>query len=172
VRIAASHRAARIIRRGRGAFGLLAAAAVLAATAQAQPLPAATPAQRATGATVELGRLFFTPEERREFDRRRDTKTPEKPPAATDPTLTIDGVVTRSSGKRTVWINGAAHNDGAQPDGIAIGTSRQTPGRIVVRPSGAPPIPAKVGETVDRATGEAGAALGGGSIATHSPAPR
>ena len=36
--------------------------------------------------------------------------------------LTINGVVTRSSGKRTVWINGTAHDDGTQPDGIAIGT--------------------------------------------------
>ena len=143
---------------------MLAAAAVLAATAQAQPLPAAASAERATGTTVELGRLFFTPQQRRELDRQRDTSPEEKPLVASEPTLTIDGVVTRSSGKRTVWINGSAHNDGAQPGGIAIGTSRRNPGQVVVRPSGAPPTPARVGETVDRATGKTAGTLGSGGV--------
>ena len=169
---AASHRAGKAIRRWCGAFGMLAGSAVLATTAQAQPLPATAPVERATGTTVELGRLFFTPEQRREFDRQRDTKTEDKPLAASAPTLTIDGIVTRSSGKRTVWINGAAHNDGAQPDGIAIGTNRRTPGQVVVRPSGAPPIPAKVGETVDRTTGGTGGVLSNGSLTTRPMPPR
>ena len=168
----ASHRRATIVRHGCRVFGMLASAAALVATAQAQPLPAAAPVAHATETSVELGRLFFTPEQRREFDRQRDTQTENRPLAASDPTLTIDGVVTRSSGKRTVWINGAAHNDGAQPDGIAIGTSRQTPGRVVVRPSGAPAIPAKVGETVDRTTGETGGVLGKGALTTRSTPPR
>ena len=169
--IAGKHGAiARRRRRGPGVFGILVAAALLATTAQAQTPPAAMARDRAASTTVELGRLFFTPEQRRQLDRQRDARTEEKPLAAPEPTLTIDGVVTRSSGKRTVWINGAAHNDGEQPDGVAIGTNRRTPGRVVVRPAGSTAIPARVGDTVDRTTGEAGEALGGGSLTTR-PTP-
>ena len=153
-------------------------ASLLATTAQAQPVAAAAPVESttrtasATGAPAELGRLFFTPERRVQLDRQRELKSEEAPKAESAPTLTIDGVVTRSSGKRTVWINGAAHDDGQQADGTTIGTNRRNPGQVVVRPTGAPPIPARVGDNVDRATGEAGGALGGGSIATRSSAPR
>ena len=153
-------------------------ASLLASTAQAQPVPAAAPVPSATrpasaaGAPAELGRLFFTPERRRELDRRREFKSEEAPIAESAQTLTIDGVVTRSSGKRTVWVNGAAHDDGQPADGTSIGTNRRNPGQVVVRPAGAPPIPARVGDSVDRSTGEAGGALGGGSIATRLPAPR
>ena len=166
---AASNCGAKRLRRWCSVLGMLAGAALLATTAQAQPGPAAEPATGSASTTGELGRLFFTPEQRRQFDRQRDTQTEEKPLAPSDPTLTIDGVVTRSSGKRTVWINGAAHNDGVQPDGIAIGTNRRTPGQVVVRPSGAPPIPARVGDTVDRTTGETGGPLGNGALTTRSP---
>lgn len=161
-----------VIRRWRGACGVLAGATLFATTALAQPIAAAAPVESSPRATGELGRLFFTPEERHRLERQRDAKTEEKPVAAPDPTLTIDGVVTRSSGKRTVWINGAAHNDGEQPDGVAIGTNRRAPGQVVVRPEGAPPIPARVGDTVDRTAGEAGGALGKGSLTTRSTSSR
>ena len=166
------------VRRGWCAPRTLIWAGLLATTVQAQPVPAAAPVESATGAASatgargELGRLFFTPEQRRLFDRQRDAKAEEKPLAASDPTLTIDGVVTRSSGKRTVWINGAALNDGQHADGTAIGTSRRDPGQVVVRPDNTLPIPAKVGDTVDRATGESGGVLGNGSITTRPSAAR
>ena len=148
---------------------------VLATTAQAQPLPAAAPvdgAAHVASTTAELGRLFFTPERRRELDRQREFKTEDKPAPASEPTLTIDGVVTRSSGKRTVWINGTAHNDGQRLDGAAIGTDRRNPGQVVVRPSDAPAIRAKVGDTVDRASGQTGGVLGSGATAAPASAPR
>ena len=166
------------VRRGWCAPRALIWASLLAATVQAQPVPATVPvesttgAASATGASGELGRLFFTPERRRELDRQREFKTEEKPAPASDPTLTIDGVVTRSSGKRTVWINGTAHDDGQHADGTAIGTSRRNPGQVVVRPANTRPIPAKVGDTVDRATGESGGVLGNGSITTRPSAAR
>ena len=55
-----------------------------------------------------LGRLFFTPEKRQLLDRQRDLNVQAQQETPEDPTLTINGVVTRSSGKRTVWINGVA----------------------------------------------------------------
>ena len=172
------YRASAVIRHAWRTPRTLIWASLLATTAQAQPVPAATPVENATvaasatGASVELGRLFFTPERRREIDRQREFKTEEAPKAESAPSLTIDGVVTRSSGKRTVWINGAAHDDGAPAGDVAVATSPRNPGQVVVRPAGASPIPAKVGDTVDRATGESGGALGNGSIATRPSAAR
>ena len=172
------HRVSVAGRRARCAPRTLIWAGLLATAAQAQPVTVAAPVDSATrtasatGVPAELGRLFFTPERRQQLDRQREFKSEEAPRAESAPTLTIDGVVTRSSGKRTVWINGAAHDDGQHADGTTIGTSRRNPGQVVVRPAGAPPIPARVGDSVDRATGEAGGALGGGSIATRPSAPR
>jgi hypothetical protein len=54
----------------------------------------------------DLGRLFFTPERRQQLDRQREMNLLDKQQAPADPTLTVDGVVTRSSGKRTAWVNG------------------------------------------------------------------
>lgn len=147
----------------------LAAAGLLATTAHAQTSVAAaqaTGAARATNTGSDLGRLFFTPERRQQLDRQRELKIEEKPPAAA-PTLTIDGVVTRSSGKRTVWINGTALNDGEQADGVAIGTNRRAPGQLVIRPGETTAIPARVGDTVNSATGEVGGSLGSGRIGSR-----
>ena len=51
----------------------------------------------------QLGRLFFTPERRQNLDRLRQLNIQEQQEIPEDTALTINGVVTRSSGKRTVW---------------------------------------------------------------------
>ena len=112
----------------------------------------------------ELGRLFFTPERREALDRQRQFKVPENPEVPADPTLTINGVVTRSSGKRTVWINGAAQEDGHADSGLAVAPSRGNPGQVLVQPEDGPTSRVGVGNTVNRNTGEAADLLGGGSI--------
>lgn len=67
-----------------------------------------------------LGRLFFTPEQRAQLDVIRARRDPRQPvptgaePVGTTPaptpqgpdTVTYNGVVRRSDGKSTVWING------------------------------------------------------------------
>lgn len=115
-------------------------------------------------AEEELGRLFFTPERRQALDRQRQFNIQEKQEIPEDPMLTINGVVTRSSGKRTVWINGTAQNDNERPSGVTITPNRKAPGNVVVQPGDAPAGNAKVGETVNRNTGEATGLLGDGSI--------
>ena len=158
----------------RSALGVLALSAALAGAADAQPLAPtadAAPLKSAT-ATGGLGRLFFRPEQRQELDRRRQFKLPESNEAASEPTFTIDGVVTRSSGKRTVWINGVAQNDDERGSGVAVSTSRARPGRVVVRPADAPATHAPVGATVQRGSGETTDLLGGGRITTHPAAGR
>jgi hypothetical protein len=110
----------------------------------------------------ELGRLFFTPERREALDRQRRFNIPEHRATPEEQTLTIDGVVTRSSGKRTVWINGVAQDE--QIGGVAVIPNPAHPGQVVVRPEGGPATPASVGDTVHRNTGETTGLLGDGRI--------
>ena len=124
----------------------------------------------AASAEEELGRLFFTPERRQALDRQRQFNIEEKPQEIPeDATFTINGVVTRSSGKRTVWINGVAQNDNERPSGVTIIPNRKAPGKVIVQPNDAPVGNARVGETVNRNTGEATDLLNGGSIYWNRP---
>ena len=109
-----------------------------------------------------LGRLFFPPEQRQALDRQRQLDINARPELGTDPTLTINGVVTRSSGKRTVWINGVAHNENRGD--VVVTTPPHDPGQVVVHAAGSAPTKARVGDTVHRDGGEAADPLDGGSI--------
>ena len=139
-----ARRRKRCARRQLGALALL---GVLAAPSCAQD---ATPA---------LGRLFFSAEQRQMLDRQRQLNIKEA--VAADPTLTIDGVVTRSSGQRTVWINGVA----------VASARRDDPAQVVVQAAGAKPVKARVGDSIDRQSGEATGLLGGGSIKIRRSTP-
>ena len=112
----------------------------------------------------ELGRLFFTPERRQMLDRQRQLNLQEHQEAPEASTLTINGVVTRSSGKRTVWINGVTQNEKDTGKGVAATPNRANPGKILVQPEGAPASRANVGDTVNRSTGETVDLLDGGQI--------
>jgi hypothetical protein len=123
-------------------------------------------------AAQEFGRLFFTPERRQALDRQREANFSERREIAAahpdlNPTLTIDGVVTRGSGRRTIWINGVAR-DG---DELPVAPRRANPGRIVVRTPDGLEAEAAVGDTVDRDTGETAGLLGDGRIRIEA-APR
>lgn len=111
-----------------------------------------------------LGRLFFTPEKRQALDYQRQFNIQEKQEAQEDPTLTIDGVVMRSSGGRTVWINGVALDTERTDSGVAVTASRTNPGKVIVRPDGGPAAKASVGDTVYRSSGETVDLLGGGTL--------
>jgi hypothetical protein len=112
----------------------------------------------------ELGRLFFTPDQRDQLDARRKARVPDKPaaPVVASPTTRLDGYVKRSGGPSTVFINGEptpeASSDagriGAAPDGrtpIAVGEGG---GRRALKP----------GEVLDRGTGEVRDVIGEGRI--------
>ena len=114
-------------------------------------------------ADSELGRLFFTPERRQALDRQRELNIQETQVIPEDPTLTINGIVTRSSGKQTTWINGVAQNEN-DASGITITTNRKTPGKVIVQPNDRPPRKANVGDTINRNTGETSDLLGDGQI--------
>jgi hypothetical protein len=107
----------------------------------------------------ELGRLFFTPQQRQELDRRRDTNVVERE-AVVQSLITVNGNVTRSSGKTTTWINGVPQYDAA---------GGRDPSRPIII-EGDYTIHVKVGQTYDRVQGETHDPLGTGEIHI-APAP-
>lgn len=68
-----------------------------------------------------LGRLFLTPEHRALLEQQRRAGTLGQTTAG-DERLRLDGALTRSSGRRTVWINGRRHDD-AGPMQFRVGGS-------------------------------------------------
>jgi hypothetical protein len=123
----------------------------------------------AASAEETLGRLFFTPERRQVLDRQRQLNIRENQQINEDPTLTINGVVTRSSGKRTSWINGAPQNERETPGGLSITPQGKDPGKVLIQAGDLPAANARVGETVNRNSGEARNLLNDGSITLNRP---
>ncbi len=113
----------------------------------------------------ELGRLFLTPQQRQDLDRRRATnRAEEEAPQIKEGPLTLDGHVQRSSGKTATWINGVPQYDG---------DSGRDPTRVTVVPNaGEPGVSLKVGEVYERASGEVRDNLNGGEITVGRPAPK
>lgn len=133
-------------------------------------IPGAFPACAAEPET--LGRLFFSPERRLALERQR-THNVQQVQALQGATMSLDGVVYRSSGKSTVWINQHAQNENdARRTGVTATLSPRNPGRALIAPGEDTPAQLKVGEAVNRATGERNTRLGGGQVATSSAAKR
>ena len=116
----------------------------------------------------ELARLFFTPEQRAALDARRKARVPDKPAAAPvteSPVTRIDGAVRRSGGKSTVWVNNEAIPEGAQPSGAPAAPRISGPGRVSIPAGeGAPRRDLRVGESLDRGSGEVRDVIGEGEI--------
>ena len=112
----------------------------------------------------ELGRLFFTPQQRADFDARRKARVPDKPATAAvaSPVTRLDGYVRRSSGPSTVWINGESVTE-ASPDAPRIDRGPSGSVSIVVGEGGGR-VRMKPGESLDRGNGEVHDVLGDGEI--------
>lgn len=118
-------------------------------------LPAAEP----------LGRLFFTPAQRTTLDAGKQLDLPKKAgPTVRGPrSVTLNGIVTRSDGESTVWVNGApaeSRRPGAAP--ISAKPSGTADARVRVLDSESK---LRVGQTLDRRTGRVAEAY------EHKPAP-
>ncbi|MEI8161818.1 MAG: hypothetical protein WCI19_01625 [Betaproteobacteria bacterium] len=115
---------------------------------------------------AELGRLFFTPERRASLERQR-TFNVQEAQTLQGTTLSLDGVVHRSGGKATVWINRQAQteSEGART-GVSAVTSPATPGSALLAPGDESPSKLKVGEAINRTSGERNTRLGGGVVVT------
>lgn len=112
----------------------------------------------------ELGRLFTTPEERRMLEALRreppeETLAPVAEPAPREPEqmavpeITINGVVYRSRGNNTVWVNGVNSFDGdlgsQQVNAHTRGLPR--PSVAVQVPQAQPGVLLKPGQSLDTA---------------------
>lgn len=116
----------------------------------------------------ELGRLFFTPEQRAALDARRKARVPDKPaaaPVAELPITRVDGAVQRGGGRSTVWVNGETIPEGARADGARIAPRGANSGRVSI-PAGEGPqrYDLRVGESLDRNSGEVRDVIGEGEI--------
>lgn len=96
-------------------------------------LSAATP-----GHAEELGRLFFTPQQRAQMDRGKLQNTA---PGDNLQVLSVSGIVQKHGGGRTVWINGVPR---PTDDTDERAPEKQT----VTLPGQSQPITVKVGEKV------------------------
>lgn len=115
-----------------------------------------------------LGRLFMTPERRAALERQRQLNIQEVQ-TLEGSSVTIDGVVTRSSGRSTVWINQRPQNEDSLGTGVTAHISPTNPSRVTVAPGEEAPASLKVGESINRGTREKTDALGDGRI-TVKPA--
>jgi len=131
-------------------------AALLLAAAVFSPGPAA--------AQDKLGRLFFTPAERNALDAQRKVagdlanrpvaqKGPELPKAPPPRLVTLNGVVRRSDGETTIWVNNQAVHERFHEVDVLPG-SITTKSVSVKLPGSGRRVKLKVGQSVDSSTGE------------------
>jgi hypothetical protein len=116
-------------------------------------------------ASDELGRLFLTPQQRQDLDRRRATNRAEEeaPPQAKEGPLTVNGHIQRSGGKTATWINGSPEYDNH---------ASRDPTQITVAPNpGEPGVRMKIGQTLDRASGQVRDNLEDGEIRIEKASP-
>ena len=114
----------------------------------------------APGVAQQVGRLFFTPEQRAALDARRKARVPDKPAAVVvaSPTTKLDGYVKRSGATSTVWINGEPLPEGA-------GEAPRIGPRVSISVGdGGPRAALRPGEVLDRGTGEVRDVIGDGEI--------
>ena len=109
-------------------------------------------------AQENLGRLFLLPQQRQELDRRRQANIQEAAAAVTESLVTVNGQVSRSSGRSTTWINGVPQENARTP---------RDPARVTLPGGeGAPSVSLKIGQTLDKVRGEIRDPAAGDRIAT------
>jgi len=92
-----------------------------------------------TANAAELGRLFFTPQERAQLEIQGAVKS--DAPVQRD-ALTVNGMIQKSGGKRIYWINGEQQD--------AVASPGQAPASVRIAVPGKPqPVEVKVGQRVE-----------------------
>lgn len=108
----------------------------------------------AMAAEQTMGRLFFTPEQRTRMDVARQQERnirfdveqqDDAPPPAN---IILNGVITRSDGKTTLWVNNRIQSEASQ--GASVGKGGEV--RIITPETGRS-VPLKVGQSIDLNSG-------------------
>lgn len=107
-----------------------------------------------TPAAEPLGRLFFTPAQRNALDagKRIGETAPRAPEPRGPQEVRLDGVVTRSDGESTVWVNGRPSDLSPLPNvGVSVGSD---PASAQIRVPGIPGSRRiSVGQSLDTRSG-------------------
>ncbi len=106
-----------------------------------------------------LGRLFLTPDQRSRLEARRQLKVVDTATVQTERAedeapvasyLTVQGEITRSSGRQTIFINGVPYSSPNSPKGIQLSPGRRA-GQVIIVPSDtSAPVELKVGQSLDK----------------------
>ena len=130
-------------------------------------------------AAEPLGRLFFTPAQRAQLDVARGQKSriplaseqEEAPPVPER--VTYGGLVRRSDGRTTVWINNRPVNDGKAAGGLPVKSRVRPDGSVVVQaPQVSRSVNLKVGQSLEIVSGAIEEPYARGAIgATPPPKP-
>ncbi len=115
-----------------------------------------------------LGRLFLTPEQRAALDVRRASRVPDKPAAEVvveSPTARVDGQVVRSDGRSTIWVNGLPVREGSRSEGLRMTPAPSAADSVTLSVGDSErSVRLKVGESMNRDTGEVRDMLGDGKV--------
>jgi hypothetical protein len=114
-------------------------------------------------AAEPLGRLFFTPERRAALERQRQFNIQETR-TLQGGNMRLDGVVRRSSGHSTVWVNGQIQHDRNHNAGVFVELPGHDAGKARLSAGDEAAAELKVGESINRATRETEDGLNGGSV--------
>lgn len=109
--------------------------------------------------------MFFTPSQRASLDVARKqrarttvaTEATEEVAATAAPvpqTITFDGMVRRSDGKTTVWINNRPVNENEQAGGVVFGRIRPDGGISLQVPQTGRSVELKVGQSIELLSGQ------------------
>lgn len=100
------------------------------------------------------GRFFFAPQERATLDALRNNNAAPGVHAGGG-LITVNGLVSRSSGKSSIWINGMPLNENERVESVTILHKQPAGGKVTVRlPGSTQSVGMRVGQTLDRATGK------------------
>lgn len=91
-----------------------------------------------TASAEELGRLFFTPEQRAQLEHGKSQNIDS---GINSHALTVNGIVQKDGGARTVWINGIPQQNGGEDD-------RAPESLSISAPAQSKPVKVKVGQRV------------------------
>ena len=106
-------------------------------------------------AQENLGRLFFSEQQRQDLDRRRQANIREAA-VVVESSVTVNGQVSRSSGRSTTWINGVPQESTRKP---------ADPARVTLPGGeGAPSVNLKIGQTLDKVRGQIKDPVAGGIV--------
>lgn len=122
-------------------------------------------------AAEPLGRLFFTPERRAVLERQRQANIQEQEQALEGAMMSLDGVVVRSGGRATVWINGRPQHENTAGTGVQAGISARKPDRATLVTGEEAPADLRVGESINRATREKNDVVSPGSVRVEGSRP-